>query len=56
MDDVANDFYAALSELYKNPRGCFSMIGITGDMPLFIFGESYAGKYAPAIGNKIKEE
>ena len=38
MDDVANDFYNALSELYNNPKGCFSLLGITGDHPLFIFG------------------
>lgn len=56
MDDVANDFYNALTELYNNPKGCFSILGITGNHPLFIFGESYAGKYAPAIAYKIKEE
>lgn len=56
MDDVANDFYNALIELYNNPKGCFSILGITGNHPLFIFGESYAGKYAPAIAYKIKEE
>lgn len=56
MDDVATDFYYALNELYNNINGCFKKVGITGDMPLFIFGESYAGKYAPAIGQKIKYE
>jgi carboxypeptidase C (cathepsin A) len=29
-------------------------LGFKGDHPLFIFGESYAGKYAPAIAEKIK--
>jgi len=56
MSDVANDFYYALQELYFSSNGCFNQLGITGDKPLFIFGESYAGKYAPAIGSKIKQE
>jgi vitellogenic carboxypeptidase-like protein len=56
MTDVANDFYYALKELYMNPNGCFNKVGITGAHPLFVFGESYAGKYAPAIGQKIKYE
>lgn len=56
MDEVAADFYYALKELYLNPNGCFNKVGITGDHPLFVFGESYAGKYAPAIGQKIKVE
>lgn len=56
MSDVANDFYYALKELYQNPKGCFNKVGITGAHPLFVFGESYAGKYAPAIGQKIKQE
>lgn len=56
MDEVAADFYVALKELYQNPNGCFNKIGITGNHPLFVFGESYAGKYAPAIGQKIKHE
>lgn len=38
MDEVAADFYNALTELYNNPKGCFSIVGITGDLPLFIFG------------------
>jgi len=56
MSDVANDFWYALKELYTNQNGCFTKLGITGAHPLFIFGESYAGKYAPAIGQKIKHE
>ena len=54
MNEVANDFYYALNELYNNPNGCFNKVGITGDHPFFVFGESYAGKYAPAIAQKIK--
>jgi vitellogenic carboxypeptidase-like protein len=56
MSQVADDFYKALTELYFSTKGCFNILGITGDKPLFIFGESYAGKYAPAIGSKIKSE
>lgn len=56
MTDVADDFYYALKELYMNPNGCFNKLGFTGANPLFVFGESYAGKYAPAIGQKIKYE
>ncbi len=56
MSDVGTDFYNALKELYLSPQGCFNKVGITGAHPLFIFGESYAGKYAPAIGQKIKQE
>ena len=54
--DLANDFYKALFELYNNPNGCFQRVNIRGDHPLFIFGESYGGKYAPAIGLKIATE
>lgn len=50
MTELANDFYDALKELYNNQNGCFQKLGIKGDSPLFIFGESYGGKYAPAIG------
>lgn len=53
---MANDFYNALHELYINPNGCFPGLGITPDADLFIFGESYAGKYVPAIAAKILEE
>lgn len=56
MDDVANDFYAALKELYQNNNGCFKKLNISPSQDLIIFGESYAGKYVPAIGVKIKKE
>lgn len=56
MTEVANDFYAALKQLYQNSNGCFKKLGISPNQDLIIFGESYAGKYAPAIGAKIKKE
>lgn len=56
MDEVATDFYNALKELYQNSNGCFNKLGIKGSQDLVIFGESYGGKYAPAIGERIKKE
>jgi vitellogenic carboxypeptidase-like protein len=52
---VAADFYYALDQLYNNANGCFNSknLNILGGSPLFIFGESYAGKYVPAISKKI---
>ena len=38
MEDVANDFYFFLSELYKNPQGCFNQLKIGYDQNLIIFG------------------
>jgi vitellogenic carboxypeptidase-like protein len=53
--EVAADFYIALEQLYNNENGCFHSknLNIPGSSPLFIFGESYAGKYVPAISKKI---
>lgn len=56
MTEVSNDFYAALKELYTNSAGCFSQLGIKPDNNFIVFGESYGGKYAPAIGEKILRE
>lgn len=42
--------------MYNENAGCFKDLGITGDNDLFIFGESYAGKYVPAIASKILTE
>ena len=55
MKDVANDFYSALKQLYQTSNGCFNKLGFKPDHHLVIFGESYAGKYAPAIAMKIVE-
>lgn len=55
MDDVANDFWNALKELYQSNNGCFKKLNFSPSQDLIIFGESYAGKYGPAIGDKIKK-
>ena len=49
MEEVANDFWNALDQLYNNNNGCFKKLGISPTQDFIIFGESYAGKYAPAI-------
>ena len=54
MEEVANDFWNALDQLYNNNNGCFKKLGISPTQDFIIFGESYAGKYAPAIAQKIK--
>jgi vitellogenic carboxypeptidase-like protein len=53
---VADDFYFALRELYLNPSGCFKKLGIPGNNPFFVIGQSYGGKYAAGIAQKIKYE
>ena len=42
--------------MYNEGAGCFKDMGITGDSDLYIFGQSYAGKYVPAIAGKILTE
>ncbi len=56
MDEVAKDFYYALGELYKSDQGCFNELKIAPSQNLFIFGESYAGKYVPEIASLILAE
>ena len=50
---MADDFYRALEELY-GAKGCFGAghFNVSPASPLVIFGENYAGKYAPVIGKK----
>jgi hypothetical protein len=38
MGEVANDFYAALKELYQNTNGCFKKLGFSPSQDLVIFG------------------
>ena len=40
--EVAEDLYAALQQFFQAP-------GLQG-RPLYVAGESYAGKYVPSIG------
>ena len=56
--EVAKDFYEALNQLYNNQNGCFSpsYLNIKNTSPLYIFGQEYAGKFAPAIGAMIHDK
>lgn len=55
MNGVAAHVWTALQNLYLNPNGCLYGLNMTG-VPLFIAGESYAGKYAPAITEFIHKQ
>ncbi len=50
MSCVADDFYVALRELFQNSNACLFQLNFKVNHEIVIFGESYAGKYAPAIG------
>lgn len=50
---MAEDFYEALINLYQDSNGCFKQLNILPSYDLFIIGESYAGKYVPAIAMRI---
>ena len=45
----------AIDQLYNNEKGCFGLkeLNIPSSGKIFIFGESYGGKYAPAIGARL---
>jgi vitellogenic carboxypeptidase-like protein len=50
---VANStqqLYNGLVQMFTNPNGCFASVNLIKS-PLFIAGESYAGKFVPAIAN-----
>jgi vitellogenic carboxypeptidase-like protein len=56
INETSSDLFIALKELYLNPNGCFNKLGITGANALFVLGQSYGGKFAAGIGQKIKYE
>ncbi|KAL4430211.1 hypothetical protein ABPG74_014770 [Tetrahymena malaccensis] len=60
QDQVAEQFYYALNEFYSTRLRCFNQNKNEQNEnkypPLFIFGESYAGKYIPSIAQKIFKE
>ncbi|KAL4472480.1 hypothetical protein ABPG74_018429 [Tetrahymena malaccensis] len=56
-NQVAQQFYFALNQLYHSENGCFKQIGINAkETPLFIYGISYAGKYVPSIAQYIVQK
>ncbi|EAR92023.3 serine carboxypeptidase family protein (macronuclear) [Tetrahymena thermophila SB210] len=57
LEQLANQFCLALLELYDNEKSCMKQLGISRtDNPLFIYGESFAGKYIPSIAEKIVKD
>ncbi|KAL4480078.1 hypothetical protein ABPG74_020594 [Tetrahymena malaccensis] len=57
LEQLANQFCLALLELYDNEKSCMKQLAISRiDNPLFIYGESFAGKYIPSIAEKIVKD
>ena len=50
MTCVADDFYYGLKELFTSSAGCLNLLKFKPSHSFYVFGESYGGKYAPAIG------
>lgn len=52
MDDLGKHFYNAMTQVFFENSGCIKQLSLQ-NVPLFIIGESYAGKYVPGIAEKI---